>query len=204
MQGSSLATPEQASQTGESSDQGTARRLSREFSAPVGLLDSTTMVWRTREGLDHALFPDADSSLTAALSSGVLWHGRVAVWRPGRDTGPVWLCLPVPRSDGINLLALVGFAADSASVGPPWGPPCPERALRAWGQSIADGLRGEAFPRTGPAAQGFAVDSGERLLSARLIRRMRISDPPEQFQDLAVRALRGALRVAAVAWVPTL
>ena len=83
------------------------------------------------------------------------------------------------------------------------GPYCPERALRAWGQSVADGFRGEAFPRTAPAAMGFALDGAERLLSARLIRRMRISDPPEQFQDLALKALRGALRASVVAWVPT-
>ena len=202
MQGSSLAAPDVSSQSDESSDIGVVRRLIREFTAPIGLLDPTSLVWRAREGIDPVLFPDADAAMTAALSSGVLWHGRVSAWRPTRDSGPIWLCLPVPRSDGTNLLALVGFSADSITAQPGWGPYCPERALCAWGQSIADGLRGEAFPRTGPAAMGFAVDGGERLLSARLIRRMRISDAPEHFQDLALKALRGALRASAVAWVP--
>ena len=90
MQGSSLAVPEAPSQSGESSDSGVSRRLTREFSAPIGLLDPTTLIWRAREGLDHEHFPDADAAMTAALSSGVLWHGRVSTWRPGREIGPIW------------------------------------------------------------------------------------------------------------------
>ncbi len=202
MNGSSLAAARPSARAGETEDQAMARRLAREFSAPVGLLDPSTVAWRARTGLDEAEFPDADAALTAALASGVLWHGRVVAWRPGRDAGPYWLCLPVPRAGESNLLALVGFAAGpGADEG--WGPPCPERALRAWGQAIADDLRGEAFPRAGGAAPPSRPEGGERVLTARLIRRMRISDAPEQFQELALKAVRSALQVAAVAWVPS-
>ncbi len=195
----------QASQGAESSgvngEGAAARRLAREFSAPVGLLDPTTLVWRVRLGQEASAFPGGDASLTAVLASGLLWHGRVALWRPGRESGPAWLCLPLPRTCGPDLVALVGFAP-----GPEprdgWGPPCPERALKAWGQAVADGLRGEAFPRSAAAPSPFRGENGDRLLTARLIRRLRVSDPPERFQDLALHALRSALAVAAVAWVP--
>lgn len=191
-------TPESSEVGGEHA---AARRLAREFSAPVGLLDPATLVWRVRLGLDPAEFPSGDASLTAVLGSGLLWHGRVATWRPGRDSGPAWLCLTVPRPGG-DLVALVGFAG-GAEARPGWGPPCPERALKAWGQSVVDSLRGEAFPRPASAASPFRGEGGDRLLTARLIRRLRVSDPPERFQDLALNALRSALGVAAVAWVPT-
>ncbi len=146
MNGSSLAIPRPSPAASEAEDQAMAMRLAREFSAPVGLLDPATMAWRARIGLDDFAFPDADAALTAALAAGVLWHGRVVAWRPGRDKGPFWLCLPAPRPGGSDLLAIVGFAGEPG-VGEPWGPRCPERALRAWGQAIADDLRGEAFPR---------------------------------------------------------
>jgi hypothetical protein len=186
-------------------DQAVARRLAREFSAPVGLLDPSTLVWRVRLGAGAESFPGGDASLTAVLASGLLWHGRVLIWRPDRDraSGPgrTWLCLPVPRPVGQDLVALVGFSGGPAAEAN-WGPPCPERALRAWGQSVADGLRGEAFPRPVPAPSPFRGEGGDRLLTARLIRRLRVSDAPERFQDLALHALRSALGVAAVAWVP--
>ena len=178
-----------------------ARRLAREFAAPVGLLDPLTLIWRVRLGGDVTRFPGGDASLTAVLASGLLWHGRVSLWRPDRTTGPCWLCLPVPRPGESDLVALVGFAG-SAKSDEGWGPFCPERALRAWGQSVADGLRGEAFPRVAAAATPYRGEGGDRLLTSRLIRRLRVSDPPERFQDLALQSLRAALKVAAVAWVP--
>jgi len=195
----------QSSRTGEASgvnnDDAAARRLAREFSAPVGLLDPTTLAWRIRIGQDPAAFPGGDASLTAVLASGLLWHGRVSIWRPGGDPSATWLCLPMPRREGPDLVALGGFApGPEPRAG--WGPPCPERALKAWGQAVADGLRGEAFPRPASAPSPFRGEGGDRLLTARLIRRLRVSDPPERFQDLALHALRAALEVAAVAWVP--
>ena len=188
-----LATP--------ASDEATARRLAREFAAPVGRLDPLTLAWRVRLGRPADQFPGGDASLTAVLASGLLWHGRVSLWRPGRGPGPCWLCLPVPRPDGADLVALVGFAAAPEAAGE-WGPFCPERARRAGGQAVADGLRGEAFPRAAAAAGPYRGEGDDRLLTARLFRRLRVSDPPERFQDLALQSLRSALKVAAVAWVP--
>lgn len=196
MRGSSLARPPLAPVSGERDDRAIAGRLAREFSAPVGLLDPTTLAWRARVGAEDDDFPEADAALSAALAGSVLWNGRAAVWRPGRDRGPTWLCLPAPRPDGGDLLALVGFASLARDG---WGPACPDRALVAWGQSVADALRGDAFPRSAPTFRG---EGGDRLHTARLIRRMRISDAPETFQAIALKALRAAIDVAAVAWVP--
>ncbi len=183
-------------------DEAAARRLAREFEAPVGLLDPATLIWRVRIGQESSAFPGGDASLTAVLGSGLLWHGRVAIWKPDRASGPTWLCLPMPRPSGADLVALVGFAGEAGPVAS-WGPPCPERALRAWGQAVADGLRGEVFPRPASAPSPFRGEGGDRLLTARLIRRLRVSDPPERYQDLALTALRSALSVAALAWVPS-
>jgi HD-GYP domain-containing protein (c-di-GMP phosphodiesterase class II) len=183
-------------------DQALARRLAREFSAPVGLLDPSTLAWKVRLGAEPEAFPDGDSSLTAVLASGLLWHGRVSTWRPDRETGPAWLCLPLPRPSGSTLVALVGFASGMEAE-PGWGPPCPERALKAWGQSVADNLRGEVFPHSNSSTSSLKGERNDRLLTARLIRRLRVSDHPERFQDLALHAVKSALRVAAVAWVPT-
>ena len=200
-----VSDPQPDSPSGTSSavpsDDSIARRLVREFAAPVGLLDPLTLIWRVRMAGDVAKFPGGDASLTAVLASGLLWHGRVALWRPDRVAGPCWLCVPVPRPEDSDLVALIGFAG-SANSDDGWGPFCPERALRAWGQSVADGLRGEAFPRVAAAAMPYRGEGGDRLLTSRLIRRLRVSDPPERFQDLALQALRVALKVAAVAWVP--
>jgi hypothetical protein len=203
MNGTSLASPAEApaSRRIGTTDEGTALRLAQEFGAPVGLLDPTSLAWRARVGLDDDLFPDADAALSAALSSGVFWHGRVLAWRPARDSGPVWLGLSSPRDDGPDLLAVVGFNAMGVEPVEGFGPACPDRALRAWCQSVADDLRGEAFPRQA-RSEATSSDGSERLLTSRLIRRMRISDPPEQYQELALRSAREALQVAAIAWVP--
>jgi putative nucleotidyltransferase with HDIG domain len=45
-------------------------------------------------------------------------------------------------------------------------------------------------------------DESERLVMGRLIRRLRISDPPEHFQSVATTVLRTSLNMSAVVWVP--
>ena len=203
---------------GHSSESGLAWRLNREFDAPVGILDPRLSAWTARLGLPCSLYPSPDAVLTAAFASGVLQHGVVFVWRPERDGGPWWLCLPIPRPGG-DIVALIGFAdreqdriVPESALDPDddpseeaesrgWGPPCPERALRAWGQVVADDLRGEAFPRTAEAPP--RPEGAERLMVARLIRRMKISDAPGQFQDLSLKTIRTALGLTAAAWIPS-
>jgi HD-GYP domain-containing protein (c-di-GMP phosphodiesterase class II) len=101
------------------------------------------------------------------------------------------------------MIALAGFTASANRPGVnPWGPACPEPALRAWGLSVAGQIHDEGSHLTGANDSAVHGDGNERLLIARLIRRLRISDAPERFQALATGALRGALAVAAVAWIP--
>jgi HD-GYP domain-containing protein (c-di-GMP phosphodiesterase class II) len=180
-----------------------AKRLAREFSAPVGLLDPARGGWCLRVGADAAQFPRAGADLVAALTASGFGPGRAAVWRGDEPDGPLWLALPVPRPDGAEMIALAGFAtsADSASAAS-WGPICPAPALRAWGQVVCDQLRGEFASRSSVSAGATRAEGGDRQLIARLIRRLKISDPPERFQYLAVNALRGAMGVDVVAWVP--
>jgi putative nucleotidyltransferase with HDIG domain len=45
-------------------------------------------------------------------------------------------------------------------------------------------------------------EESERQVVGRLIRRLRISDPPQDFQSIATTVLRTSLNVEAVAWVP--
>ena len=45
-------------------------------------------------------------------------------------------------------------------------------------------------------------DESDRLVMGRLIRRLRISDPPEHFQSVATTVLRTSLNMSAVVWVP--
>lgn len=56
------------------------------------------------------------------------------------------------------------------------------------------------------ALQDGASDAGgsesEHVVIGRLIRRLRVSDPPARFQALATNVLRASLSVAAVAWIP--
>jgi putative nucleotidyltransferase with HDIG domain len=49
---------------------------------------------------------------------------------------------------------------------------------------------------------GEGDEEGEHVVIGRLIRRLRISDPPARFQALATNVLRASLGMAAVAWVP--
>jgi putative nucleotidyltransferase with HDIG domain len=53
-----------------------------------------------------------------------------------------------------------------------------------------------------PGSAGPRDDESERLVMGRLIRRLRISDPPAHFQSVATTVLRTSLNMAAVVWVP--
>jgi len=51
-------------------------------------------------------------------------------------------------------------------------------------------------------ASDSGEEEGEHVVIGRLIRRLRISDPPGRFQSLATNVLRTSLGMTAVAWVP--
>jgi HD-GYP domain-containing protein (c-di-GMP phosphodiesterase class II) len=184
--------------------QAVAQRLVREFSAPVGLLDPVSGIWQVRLGAKPEAFPRAGSDLLSALAVSGIGPNRTGVWRPQRESGPVWLGFGLPRAEGGHVTVLAGFASSvDAADAREWGPVCPEPALRAWGQQAAEQLRGEITARGGSTSQAPRSEGGERVIIGRLIRRLRVSDAPERFQGLATNALRNALHVAVVAWVPS-
>src|ERR1700749_387701 len=53
-----------------------------------------------------------------------------------------------------------------------------------------------------PAARTERDVGNEHVVIGRLIRRLRVSEPPDRFHQLAVNVLRSSLGVEAVAWVP--
>jgi HD-GYP domain-containing protein (c-di-GMP phosphodiesterase class II) len=194
-----------------------AHRLSEEFGAPVGLIDPSNGRWLARLGAPESAFPQADADMLAALAAPA---AGARLWRPAGIEEVAWLVLPVLHA-GMPLNALAGFAVGHGpdqSDSPKWGPVCPERALRAWGNEVSSKLGGASAsggkvepisswrPTQGPNQEsGTAkgpVDGGDGVILARLIRRFRIADAPQRYQQLACNALRAALGVQAVAWVP--
>src|SRR5262249_23045452 len=150
-------------------------------------------------------------------------QGWAWVWHPAEDPEPTWLVLPMPEMPGANLVGFAGFRmASDRRAGPQgpgaatgavprslsevsWGPSCPDPALRLWGQQAINRIRsGWGMASGGPATAVGAppVEESEHVIIGRLIRRLRISDPPHRFQALATTVLRSSLDVAAVAWVP--
>jgi HD-GYP domain-containing protein (c-di-GMP phosphodiesterase class II) len=63
------------------------------------------------------------------------------------------------------------------------------------------GSRAPVCPEGGTSGELIARPSASQVVD-RLIRRLRVSDAPERFQKLACEAVRAALGVEAVAWVP--
>ncbi|MEO6809339.1 MAG: HD domain-containing protein, partial [Isosphaeraceae bacterium] len=169
-----------------------ADRLHEEFAAPVGLFDLNERQWKVRLGARPETFPEpGDCSFLSTVRC-----GRADLWRPRDDVGPIWLIVPVSGPKESELAAWMGFTKGPGPL-KPWGPPCPERALMAWGQDVADRLRTKGAGQT-PTTNLAATPA----LIEHLIRRLRVSDPPERFQRLATSATRDALGVEAVAWVP--
>ena len=182
------------STSGEGPSRRLANRLWAELSAPVGIIQPGTRAYRSHAGAPAEAFPPVEAAADAATP------GAVALWRPSAAGSPCWLLVPLP---GVAGVAIAGFAAEPGPARGPWGPHCPEPALRAWGQSIAERLAVEETPSAEiPTFAGARVAGRVSSLAERLIRRLRISDPPERFQRLAVVAAREALGVEVVAWVP--
>ncbi len=166
-----------------------------EFSAPIALFDPVEQQIRQVRGApSEAFVPALELRLDTV---------KVSIVRPENENEPLWLVLPVPSTPvGPNLLAIVGFRATDASPrsNVAWGPYCPERALRAWGQAVANRLKSNASSR---ASSDSAYGARHQpTIADRLIRGLRVSDQPERFQRTAVSTIQEALDVAAVAWVP--
>lgn len=174
-----------------------AALLGREFSAPIGLFDPAIGCWRRRIGAPEGAFPGPETCRTDAC--------RAGVFRPEGESGPAWLILKAPTRCGRAFLAVAGFAGSrpgGGDGGTTWGPSCPEPALRAWGQAVSDRLHAEVDRRPATAADDSQSAAKPPSVADRLIRRMRVSDAPERFQLLAATAVREAIDVEAVVWVP--
>lgn len=193
-----------------------AKELALEFSAPVGILDPALDSWRTTVGGPESLFPSADHRLREAARLTQLKPGRVSIWHPGGGRDVTWLVLPLLHPEIGVLTSFVGFrSASEAQVDGiqreasqemqlPLGPVCPEPALEAWGQQISDRMRSREEMRVRQNLPPASNDEeSDHAVIGRLIRRMRISDPPARFQALATNVLRTSLGMAAVAWVPS-
>jgi len=182
-----------------------ADQLFHEFGAPVGLFDPVEEAWLATVKAEPGRFPRVDAKLWGVLAARGFSPSSVAVVQLEPETGPLWLALPIQRPGGVALVALIGFAA-SASANQNdkegWGPVCPQRALQAWGQNVADQLFANRVSQTS-SGRIEQEGGGERLLIARLIRRLKISDHPERFQNMALAALKDTMNVEAVAWVPS-
>jgi HD superfamily phosphodiesterase len=125
---------------------------------------------------------------------------RVFLWKS--QNGPLWLVLPIESPGGDTAWAWVGFARPGITGG--WGPSCPEPALRAWGQDVAERRSAEVRLHRedrGATSRARPARRPAQLLDE-LIRRMRVSESTERFQLQASRMLREELGAAAVAWVP--
>jgi HD-GYP domain-containing protein (c-di-GMP phosphodiesterase class II) len=196
-----------------------ARELAREFAAPVAVLDAHARRWCATVGASDSQFPVINEPLLRKSRSRELTSGQVMLWHDSLDLGRVWLLLPLFGAGGEGKFALAGFrVSEHDSRTKPvwdedtrdidrermsWGPVCPEPALRAWGQQIADRMRKEHAVRSsaGSATRG-ADQETSGVVIGRLTRRLRISDPPHHFQSVATTVLRTSLNMSAVAWIP--
>ena len=60
----------------------------------------------------------------------------------------------------------------------------------------------ESWSGLGPISTQKRSDENEHIVIGRLTRRLRISDPPVRFQELATTVLRSSIGVSAVVWAP--
>ncbi len=195
-----------------------AGELSREFAAPVGLLDPHARTWCATVGASASKFPPIDDQLVRRSRSRELISGQATLWRDSLDCGRVWLVLPTYGPGAEGKVALAGFRATTGSSRKAawdedtrdielervnWGPACPEPALRAWGQQVANRMRKEHAGRLGAGtASKISDQENSGVVIGRLTRRLRISDPPHHFQTVATTVLRTSLNMSAVAWIP--
>jgi HD-GYP domain-containing protein (c-di-GMP phosphodiesterase class II) len=189
----------------------TAAELAREFAAPVAIFDPRPGHYIAVVGASESQFPEIDDLLLRTCRSDDLAQGHALPWQRPFDPARTWLLLPLPDGpvaiagfkSAVDLTAETAewdeYSAESDIAAVIWGPVCPERALRAWGDQVARRLRRPqgTKPDSEPHPDG---DKGVAI--NRLTRRLRISDPPHHFQTVATTVLRASLNLTAVAWVP--
>ncbi len=161
-------------------------RLHAEFDAPVALYDPTEAGWASRLGAGSDKFPDP-SILHFDSNQASIGHDQ---GNGNGDPARLWVGLPLPRAGGGTWVAVVAF--DGSQGAAHWV----ERAVLAWGQSVADRIAAEV------ASRERSVAAGGSALIDQLIRRLRVSERPERFQKRAATAIREAMKVQAVAWIP--
>jgi hypothetical protein len=203
-----------ASRSAESPWANLAGSLSRELTAPVGLIDLAEIAWLVEPALREPI--DTPSAIRI-VERGGRNQAEAFVW--SGPSGPKWLGLPV-NLDGRGVVwALAAFRPDSgaddegggsATDLESWGPSCPDPALLAWGRALVERMDREATARAlarrdaggEPVEDETGPSRRSTSLLVELIRRLRISDPSDRYQLTATRALRDEMGVAAVAWVP--
>ncbi len=218
---------------GEFRDQNAlAAELSHEFHAPVSVIERGRLRWC---GHSHGPLPGLPST-EACLAATVAVSGprldQTALLRPDPPDSelPTWLVIPIAITPAIpaQYLVVVGFATwiGPSSPGLPepkssepltpgasggdqiiWGPPCPDPALRAWGEAVAlrmtesSALEIPAAMSTREDFQQVAMDEVLPLLE-QFAQRLRISDSSRNYQRDVSTRLRDALNVGVIAWVP--
>ncbi len=160
------------------------------------------------------------SSFLSKSRSIELKLGQVVLWKRPEDRGRIWLLLPVSVTAGEGCVAMAGFRTRSGGATGGelerrvacaarrsnrcgGGRSAPRMPLRRGGSRLLSRLLTDGGARLVPAAAPRSRDEeSERVVIGRLIRRLRISDPPQHFQTVATTVLRWSLNMAAVAWVP--
>ena len=160
-----------------------AERLHREFGVPVGILDpSLGPSWKAWVGGKiHAI--DGVPAVPEISDD------RVSCIRSQDPLGYVWLSLPIPHVPGWGRWVALALFPEASAI---WS----QRALIAWGDAVVGNLEGKPSAKTPPTGPRPSE------VAERLIRRLRVSDPPERFQRRAATAVRETLGVEAVAWIP--
>ncbi len=158
-----------------------SERLHHEFGVPVGILDPKRGEWITWAGID--LNTAGARPNPPEIREDVVSCSRAC------DPGQLWLTLPVPAESEERPRYAMALFSDASGR---WA----ERALQTWGESVSRRLEAEA------ASHASGHPSRAADLVERLISRLRVSDAPERFQKRAATAVREALDVEVVAWIP--
>ncbi len=179
-----------------------AELLSREFGAPAVVFDDSPSLPPVYFGREPNSDPSAFLELEAAVYGKEARPQAVSVWPKHDSSSVIWLLLPLEAIKP-GCFAAVGFQAwpRSSQLRGAWGPAVPQRALLAWGRETLARLL-SADSRSEPSSEALAAPgrpARSLALHDRLTSRLRVSDPPEMFQRLALSSLRDEIGFALAA-----